>query len=84
MMKEAMRETVKVANAEGVGLSENDVIKWTQVIDGLNSEGEPSMRQDAKAGRKTEKALFSGTVCALGDKHGIDTPVNDLFFEKIN
>lgn len=84
MMQEAMRETVKVANAEGIPLSEGDVQKWTGVIDGLNPEGEPSMRQDAKAGRKTEKELFSGTVCALGDRHGIDTPVNDLFYKKIN
>lgn len=84
MMQEAMRETVRVANAEGIDLSERDVLKWTAVVDGLNPDGEPSMRQDAKSGRKTEKALFSGTICALGDKHGIDTPVNDLFFESID
>jgi len=84
MMQEAMRETVRVANAEGIDLSEKDVLKWTAVVDGLTPEGEPSMRQDAKAGRKTEKALFSGTICALGDKHGIDTPVNDIFFENID
>lgn len=84
MMQEAMRETVRVANAEGIDLSERDVLKWTAVVDGLTPEGEPSMRQDAKAGRKTEKALFSGTICALGDKHGIDTPVNDMFFENID
>ena len=84
MMMDAMRETVRVANAEGIDLSEEDVLRWTAVIDGLNPGGEPSMRQDAKAGRKTEKALFAGTICALGDKHGIDTPINDLFLEKID
>ncbi len=84
MMQEAMRETVRVANAEGIDLSEKDVLKWTAVVDGLNPDGEPSMRQDAKSGRKTEKALFSGTIRTLGDRHGIDTPVNDLFFESID
>ena len=83
MMKAAMRETILVANAEGVDLSEKDLTQWVAVIDGLNPDGEPSMRQDSKAGRKTEVVLFAGTICELGRKHGIDTPVNDKFLEKI-
>lgn len=83
MMKAAMRETILVANAEGVDLSEKDMEDWVTIIDGLDPNGEPSMRQDSKAGRKTEVVLFAGTVCELGKKHGIDTPVNDRFLEKI-
>lgn len=84
MMKAAMRETILVANAEGVDLSEIDLDYWVSIIDGLNPDGEPSMRQDSKAGRKTEVALFAGTICELGRKHGIATPVNDLFLDKID
>lgn len=83
MMKAAMRETILVANAEGVDLTEKDLEDWVAVIDGLNPDGEPSMRQDSKAGRKTEVALFAGTICELGKKHCIATPVNDIFIEKI-
>lgn len=83
MMKAAMRETILVANAEGVDLTEEDLEAWVTVIDGLNPDGEPSMRQDSKAGRKTEVVLFAGTVCELGKKHCIATPVNDIFMEKI-
>ena len=83
MMKAAMRETILVANAEGIDLSEKDLTQWVSVIDGLNPDGEPSMRQDSKAGRKTEVVLFAGTICELGKKHGIATPVNDEFLEKI-
>lgn len=83
MMKAAMRETILVANAEGVDLSEKDVDEWISVIDGLNPDGEPSMRQDSKAGRKTEVVLFAGTICELGKKHGIATPVNGRFLEKL-
>ena len=83
MMKAAMRETILVANAEGIDLSEKDLAQWVAVIDGLNPDGEPSMRQDSKAGRKTEVVLFAGTICELGKKHGIATPVNDEFLEKI-
>lgn len=82
MMKAAMRETILVANAEGVALSDKDMADWIAVIDGLNPDGEPSMRQDSKAGRKTEVVLFAGTICELGKKHGIHTPVNDMFLEK--
>ncbi|WWR16668.1 ketopantoate reductase family protein [Lachnospiraceae bacterium JLR.KK008] len=83
MMKAAMREVVAVANAEGVALSDADIVRWLVVIDGLNPDGEPSMRQDSKAGRKTEVDLFAGTICQLGRKHGLATPVNDMFLEKI-
>lgn len=82
MMKAAMRETILVANAEGVDLTEKDLEDWVAVIDSLNPDGEPSMRQDSKAGRKTEVALFAGTICELGKKHSIDTPVNDHFLEQ--
>lgn len=81
MMREAMRECVAVGQAEGIALTEKDVEFWMDVVDHLGADGEPSMRQDAKAGRKTEVDLFAGTVCALGKKHGILTPVNDQFLE---
>lgn len=83
MMKAAMQETILVANAEGVDLTEKDLSDWVAIIDTLNPDGEPSMRQDSKAGRKTEVVLFAGTICELGKKHGIATPVNDIFLEKI-
>lgn len=79
MMRQAMRECVAVAQAEGISLSEDDVELWTNIIDHLGADGEPSMRQDAKAGRRTEVNLFAGTICELGRKHGIATPVNDRF-----
>lgn len=83
MMKAAMEEVILVANAEGVDLEQRDLEHWVGIIDTLSPDGEPSMRQDSKAGRKTEVRLFAGTICELGKKHGIATPVNDIFFEKI-
>ena len=83
LMKDAMQEVIAIANREGVALSEADRQQWLDVIDSLNPDGEPSMRQDVKAGRATEIALFAGTICDLGRKHGIATPVNDMFLRKI-
>ncbi len=40
--------------------------------------------QDLKAGRRCELDLFAGTIRELGDKHGIDTPVNDTLYNGIS
>jgi len=79
----AMREVVTVANAEGVPLSEADVSAWLSIIDGFPPDGEPSMRQDGKAHRKSEVELFSGTIRRLAQKHSIAVPVNDWLYQTI-
>ncbi len=84
MFKAAMREVIAVAHAEGVTLTEEDFKKWLAIMDALDPKGMPSMRQDLKAGRRCELDLFAGTIRELGDKHGIDTPVNDTLYDGIS
>jgi 2-dehydropantoate 2-reductase len=84
MFKAAMREVMQVASAEGVTLTEDDFNQWVVIMDALDPTGMPSMRQDLKAGRPCELELFAGTIRTLGDKHGIDTPVNDHLYEGIS
>ena len=79
----AMREVVRVANAEGVALSEADVEAWVAILDSFDPNSEPSMRQDGKAHRKSEVELFSGTIRRLAAKHGIPVPVNDWLYERV-
>lgn len=73
----AMEEARAVANAEGIALMEEEQNEWIALIDTLLPDGEPSMRQDTKAGRKTEVDLFGKLVCELGKKHKIKTPQNE-------
>jgi 2-dehydropantoate 2-reductase len=82
-MIEAMEEVVEIARQEGVPLTAEDIRESVALLDTMNPEGMPSMRQDTKAGRKTEVELFSGTICRLGRKYNIPTPVNDFFYQKI-
>ncbi|HIR27926.1 MAG TPA: ketopantoate reductase family protein [Candidatus Choladousia intestinigallinarum] len=82
-MIEAMREARKAAAAEGIFLSEKEMEDWVALVDTLSPQGEPSMRQDTKAGRETEVDLFAGLVCRLGKKHGIPTPENDFFYQSL-
>ena len=83
VMTEAMREVMRVGQAENVDLSEADVQHWLKILDGLNPKGMPSLRQDVLAKRPTEVELFSGTINRLGKKHGIPTPTNEFLYREI-
>lgn len=71
----AMLEVKAVANAQNIPITDADVQHWFDVMELLSNEGMPSMRQDIIAHRKTELALFSGTVVPIAKKLGIQTPV---------
>lgn len=76
LMIEAMREVVAVSGKLGINLTEEDIGAVDKLINSLSPEGKTSMLQDVEAGRKTEVLMLAGVVCKLGEKHGVDTPVN--------
>lgn len=83
-MLEAMQEVIRLSALEGINLpADNDKNFIEKMAPTFNPEGMPSMRQDVLAKRPTEVELFSGTVRRLARKHGMPTPVNDFFYEKI-
>jgi 2-dehydropantoate 2-reductase len=49
----------------------------------LTAGHESSMLQDLRAGRRTEIEALSGAVSALGRRHGVSTPVNDVLAELV-
>ena len=53
------------------------------VLDALDPEGMPSMRQDALAGRPSEVESFAGTVLALARRFGMRAPVNQKLYDII-
>jgi len=79
----AMREVITLSEKEDVFLTEDDLNYWLRVLEGLNPQGKPSMRQDIEAKRYSEVNLFAGTVLTLGRKHEIDFPVNQMLYNKI-
>ena len=84
MMRAAMQEVIRLANLEGVPLPpDNDVRFIDAMMPTFNPEGMPSMRQDVLAQRPTEVEEFAGVVRRLAKKHGMPTPANDFFYEKI-
>ncbi len=82
-MGQAMEEVARVAAFEGITLTKEDMAYWFDIIDKLNPDGKPSMAQDIDNKKPTEVALFAGTVCRLGRKYGMPTPVNDQLLKEI-
>ena len=83
MMIEAMKEVRKVAESQGISLTDKDIEGWLTLLSGLDPNGRTSMCQDVLAGRKTEVDLFSGTILSLAKEAGIQVPVNEYLYEKI-
>ena len=79
----AMRETLAVANAEGIELTEADLTQMVHLIEGIDPAGMPSMAQDRIARRKTEVDEFAGTICRLAAKHDIQAPQNEWLYRRI-
>ncbi len=84
MMEKAMREVMLLGEKEGVAITEKDLNEYMNLIDNMNPNGMPSMRQDGLAGRKSEVELFSGTVLKLAKKHGILVPANQRIYDVVN
>jgi len=79
----AMRETIALANAEGIALSEADLDAYMKILETLSPEGIPSMAQDIVARRKSEVSMFSGTVIEMCAAHGLKAPINEFLYKKI-
>jgi len=77
LMEAAMRETVLVAQAEGVDLREEDIANWYPILNRLGAEGKTSMLQDMDEHRRTEAPSFGGRLIELAARHGIPVPVNE-------
>lgn len=83
-MVAAMREVIAVAQAEGIDLGETDLNEYMDVMEHLDPQGYPSMRQDALAKRPCEVEMFSGIVLKLAAKHHLYVPTNEFLYDRIH
>ncbi len=79
----ACREVLPLAAREGITLTEEDIAGFIPIFWQLAPDSKTSMLQDVEAGRKTEVESFASAVIALGKKHGIPTPVNEVLYHMI-
>lgn len=80
MVAQAMQEVVKVAQGLGIGLSVEMINKSLEFLDNMPPQGSTSMQRDVMAGRHSELEAHSGALVRLGEKAGVDTPVNSFIY----
>ena len=83
LVRSAMQEALAIVEREGIDLSAADLQEGLEVLDRLGPKGKTSMLQDVEAKSRTEVEMFGGTVVALGKKHGLPTPVNEVLYRAI-
>ncbi len=77
-MREAVQEAVRVAEAKGITLPEEDMAAWSKEICRRTDKNINSMLQDLLRGRPTEIDAINGAVVREGRALGVPTPVNQL------
>lgn len=79
----AMWEVVRIANKLGIDLGQADIDRQEAGIKRIPFFNKPSTLLDIEAGRKTEVEMFAGRVVELGQKLGVETPLNWMFYHAI-
>lgn len=75
-----MREVADVASAAGVVLPAHAQAEAMRAIDSYPAEVKASMLQDLEAGKPLELDAMHGTLVRLGEKLGVETPVNRFIY----
>lgn len=83
LMIAAMREVIELAKKEQVPVTEQDLNEYLALLDTLNPDGMPSMRQDGLARRYSEVELFAGTVIRKARAADVAVPVNRYLYQTI-
>lgn len=76
-------EVVAVGRAEGVNLPVTLADDLFEQVKGFAAGLKASLLVDLEKGRRTEVETLQGTVCMLGRKHGVPTPVMDVIYALI-
>jgi 2-dehydropantoate 2-reductase len=76
----ALRETVAVGLAEGVGLPPDCIDNGMALMRSMPAHHMTSMGNDLLRGNRLELPWFAGKVVELGRRHDIPTPVNGFIY----
>jgi 2-dehydropantoate 2-reductase len=83
MRKVIAKEVIRIAQAKGVELTEEDLELHEKKVFSYPFEGKPSTMQDIENGRKTEVDMFAGAMIRMGKELGIPTPYNQILYDGI-
>jgi 2-dehydropantoate 2-reductase len=78
VVERVCKESTNIANAYGMNLSYENMIKKTKKVIRNTSDNYSSMLQSFKKGKKTEIDSINGKLADVGKKHDIDTTMNEI------
>lgn len=76
MLYQTAHEIVTIANAKGIGLTNDDIDMILKAVDNLIPETTASMQRDIMEGRPSELDNFNGFIVKAGKQLHISTPIN--------
>jgi 2-dehydropantoate 2-reductase len=76
MLQAAAMETMAVARASGVPLTNEVLGEMMTMVRWLPPQSKSSMLEDLERGRPLELPWLSGAVVRIGREHGVDTPIH--------
>jgi 2-dehydropantoate 2-reductase len=79
----AMKEVEAVAKASGIALAGDVVQRTFEQAGRVDKSTKPSMLRDLERGKRLEVDALSGSVCRLGRKLSVPTPVNDFIYASL-
>jgi 2-dehydropantoate 2-reductase len=83
LAEQALAEIVAVAQAHGVGLTNEHAAKTLAFLDGVNPAGMASMQRDVLDGKPSELEAQNGAVVRLGQQKGVHTPVHSFIYASL-
>lgn len=82
-LREAAREVARVAQAEGIDISEDEAQQQAVEVARMTSRNRSSMLQALEAGRPLELDAITGEVVARARPHRIPVPVNEAHLKRL-
>ncbi|HEY4786898.1 MAG TPA: 2-dehydropantoate 2-reductase [Bacteroidales bacterium] len=78
-----MSEIFILSKKMKINLESDFIEKTVSYIDGFSPDMTSSLARDVWAGKPSEIEYQNGTVVKLGNKYGVDTPINKFIYECI-
>lgn len=76
-------EVIQIANAQGIGLVQQDIDNMVSTMKKINPQAKTSMAQDRQFDRLSEVDIFAGEMIRLGQQLNIPTPYNFMLYNLI-
>jgi len=83
IVRQAMQETVNIAQAQGIAIDQKDIDKHIEITLAMGPV-KTSMWQDIEAGRHTEVDAINGYVVRKAAEFQLDAPVNQMLTSLIH